>query len=137
MKKKDLTGMTKSYEILYSTQKNNAFNRKDLFDKLNACGVNTNIVNALLKFGKIFRGTDGLYRFKEPVSKDDFEAIYEMRREQAKESYKNKSNPISINEALQVLNASGEFLIKRISGFDMDRFKKDHPSLYKEYAIYK
>jgi hypothetical protein len=38
--------------------------------------------------------------------------------------------------ALEVLQKAGCYRVKKAVGFDVERFKQDHPDLYRKYIIY-
>jgi hypothetical protein len=105
-------------------------------------GFNVNIAQQMTKFldsEKI--GTSKLFTFKDtPVLEIQIENLYHKSRKATAKSHKKLMGigPETMSEkmALEVLQKAGCYRVKKAVGFDVERFKQDHPDLYRKYTIY-
>jgi hypothetical protein len=68
------------------------------------------------------------------------ENLYKHHRKAASNSRKKMlgvSDPTMTEKvALDILQKTGKYRIKKATGFDVERFRQDHPDLYRKYTIY-
>lgn len=94
----------------------------------NIVTTNNYVLNKLLKLFPSKRiGKVVMYEIpKTPIYKSLIAACWKRNH---------KSDEISDDAAIQLLQSKG-YQIRRIKGFDLDRFMKENPTLYKKYLVY-
>ena len=70
----------------------------------------------------------------EPIHKSKNGALYEASKKAYTKS-RNKGEKKKKKSALELLNTLG-YRIKRIVGFDMEKFMKEQPEMYRRYCKY-
>lgn len=118
------------------------FTSAQLYEEFEKMGFNASIakrVAALMDFEKI--GTAKLYSMPEkPIHKDKIEGLYKDAKKSCKKYAakhgRNKSEEMTEKQALEVLSKAGCYRIKRIVGFDLERFAKEQPDMYRKYCKY-
>lgn len=123
-------------------KENRTFSSAQLYEELEKIGFNVSIsrrVAAFMEFEKI--GTAKLYSMPaEPIHQSRIERLYkDARRSQNKyRTHKQvaKSTDITEKQALEVLAKRGCYRIKRIVGFDLEKFAKEQPEMYRKYCKY-
>jgi hypothetical protein len=138
---KDLTRKLNEFRDK-ARKENRTFTSSQLYEELEKIGFNTSIskrIAAFMDFEKI--GTAKLYSMPaEPIHQSRIERLYkEARKSQYKcRAHKRIANNADMSEkqALEVLAKKGCYRIKRIVGFDLERFAKEQPDIYRKYCKY-
>ena len=142
MKKTNTVELTQKLNQFRMENSNKTFTREELKESLLSLGFNSQtegaIVPKFFPYEKI--GTNRIYNMpKEPIHKSAIEAVYESfrrtrnkLRNQKKEEIHSKN---SEEAALALLSARG-YQIRKCIGFDLERFQKEQPILYKKYLKY-
>lgn len=141
-KRVDIHELTRKFNEFRQEHLGRTFSTKELYSEFAAMGFNVNIAQQMTKFldsEKI--GTSKLFTFKDtPVLEIQIENLYNQHRKQASKSRRKMLGvgPETMSEkmALEVLQKAGCYRVKKAVGFDVERFKQDHPDLYRKYTIY-
>lgn len=138
MKKQNYMALTESLNKFRMEHQSKTFTREELIEALYGIGFNKGIAGTIIaKFVPSEKmGTSKLYSFgREPIHKSQIEAIYRKFA-----SYGNipakKSVPVSEEESLISKMKEMGYQVRKIVGFDMERFQKENPVLYKKYLKY-
>ena len=140
--KVDVHELTRKFNEFRQAHQKQTFSTKELYSEFVAMGFNANIAKQITRFldsEKI--GTSKLFTFKDtPLLEVQIESLYRKAR---KSSYKSRKKmmgvgPDTMSEkiALEVLQKAGCYRVKKAVGFDVERFRQDHPDLYRKYTIY-
>lgn len=141
-KKIDTRELTRKFNEFRQKNQGRTFGTQELYAEFENMGFNKNIAQQMTKFldsEKI--GTSKLFTFKDtPLLDVQIENLYRKSRKAASKSYKKMMGigPETMSEkmALEVLQKAGCYRVKKAVGFDVERFKQDHPDLYRKYTIY-
>lgn len=141
-KRVDTHELTRKFNEFRQNHQGRTFSTKELYAEFAAMGFNVNIAQQMTKFldsEKI--GTSKLFTFKDtPVLEIQIENLYKHHRKAASNSRKKMlgvSDPTMTEKvALDILQKTGKYRIKKATGFDVERFRQDHPDLYRKYTIY-
>lgn len=140
-KKVDVHELTRKFNEFRQTHQGRTFSTKELYSEFSAMGFNIRIAHQLTKFldsEKI--GTSKLFTFKDtPLLEIQIENLYQNARKSAAKYKKMMGvGPESMSEkiAIEVLQKAGCYRVKKAVGFDVERFRQDHPDLYRKYTIY-
>lgn len=141
-KKVDIHELTRKFNEFRQKNQGRTFSTKELYEEFGKMGFNITIAQQLTKFldsEKI--GTSKLFTFKStPLLEIQIENLYVKSRKSSARSYKKMMGigPDTMSEkmALEVLKKAGYYRVKKAVGFDIDRFRQDHPDLYRKYTIY-
>lgn len=141
-KKVDIHELTRKFNEFRQNHQGRTFSTKELYSEFATMGFNVNIAQQMTKFldsEKI--GTSKLFTFKDtPLLEIQIENLYRKSRKSAAKSHKKMLGigPETMSEkmALEVLQKAGCYRVKKAVGFDVERFKQDHPDLYRKYTIY-
>lgn len=140
MKKVDIKEKTRLLNEFIQKTGKNVLTRKELVEGLSSltkCG--SVICNLLKLFPYETIGRSKMYEMpKEPIYMALVENCWNKQRESCKRSARKARatvNDISEEQAIEKLKGSG-FIVRKIVGFDMERFIKDHPDLYRKYCKY-
>lgn len=123
-------------------KENRTFTSAQLYEELGKMGFNASIskrVAAFMDFEKI--GTAKLYSApEEPIHQSRIEHLYKDAKK-SQNKYKartkiDKTASMTEEEALEVLAKRGCYRIKRIVGFDLEKFAKEQPDMYRKYCKY-
>lgn len=140
-KKVDVHELTRKFNEFRQTHQGRTFSTKELYSEFAAMGFNIRIAHQLTKFldsEKI--GTSKLFTFKDtPLLEIQIENLYQNARKSAAKYKKMMGiGPESMSEkiAIEVLQKAGCYRVKKAVGFDVERFRQDHPDLYRKYTIY-
>lgn len=140
-KKVDVHELTRKFNEFRQTHQGRTFSTKELYSEFTAMGFNIRIAHQLTKFldsEKI--GTSKLFTFKDtPLLEIQIENLYQNARKSAAKYKKMMGiGPESMSEkiAIEVLQKAGCYRVKKAVGFDVERFRQDHPDLYRKYTIY-
>ena len=117
------------------------FTREELVKAL--CGLGFNKGTAGMIIAKFVpsekMGTSKLYSFgREPIHKNQVEAIYRRFASYNRQPVKSSVSVSEVSEEESLINKMKEmgYQVRRVVGFDMERFKAENPVLYKKYLKY-
>ena len=141
-KKVDTRELTQKFNEFRQKNQGRTFSTQELYTEFANMGFNKNIAQQLTKFldsEKI--GTSKLFTFKDtPLLEIQIENLYRKARKSSAKSYKKLMSvgPDTMTEkvALDILQKAGCYRIKKAVGFDVEKFRRDHPDLYRKYTIY-
>jgi len=141
-KKVNTHELARKFNEFRQNNQGRTFSTQELYTEFANLGFNKNIAQKMTKFldsEKI--GTSKLFTFKDtPLLEIQIENLYQKARKASLKSYKKLMGvaPEVMGEkmALQVLQKAGCYRIKKAVGFDVERFREDHPDLYRKYTIY-
>lgn len=112
------------------------YSSKELYNELYKLGFNLHIskrVAALFPAQKL--GTSKYYEMTdEPIHQSKIAALYEASKK-AYTKNRNKKEELTENSALEFLIGLG-YRVKKITGFDMEKFMKEQPEMYRRYCKY-
>ena len=142
MKKVNIEEKTRQLNEFRMANLHKSFSGRELQDYLYNLGISRTIASALMSkcFPYEKMGSTRLYEVpKEPIHKSMLNGLYEnFRNKRNKYNSSKKGEIISQNseeEALALLSARG-YQIRKCIGFDLERFQKEQPILYKKYLKY-
>ena len=141
-KKVNIRELTQKFNEFRQKNQGRTFSTQELYTEFANMGFNKNIAQQLTHFldsEKI--GTSKLFTFKDtPLLDVQIENLYRKARKSSAKSYKKMMGvgPETMSEkmAIEVLQKAGCYRVKKAIGFDVERFKQDHPDLYRKYTIY-
>ena len=96
------------------------------------------IINNLIKlFPHEKIGRSNMYEMpKQPIYKGLVEKCWNQQRAAVREHHRKTVSPeISEEQAIEKLKSSG-FIVRKIIGFDVERFAIEQPELYRKYCKY-
>lgn len=134
----ELTGALNKFRMEHLSK---TFSREELISELRRIGFNNNTAQSILSFIPSERiGTSKLYTFsKDPIHKNQVEGVYrneaKLRKKSTQKLKEQRVGSNSEERAIATLQAAG-YQIRKIVGFDMERFQKENPVLYKKYLKY-
>ena len=140
MKKINFEEKTKAFNKLNEQSANKKFTRNELIRELKSLGFNSLVIGAMIPslFNYVVRGNSRIYSFpKGPISEEKIKACY-ARCNNYKHNIPIKNNsklPSDEEKALNLLTSKG-YQIRKCIGFDLERFAKENPELYKKYLKY-
>ena len=112
------------------------YSSKELYNELYKLGFNLHIskrVAALFPAQKL--GTSKYYEMTdEPIHQSKIAALYEASK-RAYTKNRNKKEELTENSAVEFLIGLG-YRVKKITGFDMEKFMKEQPEMYRRYCKY-
>jgi hypothetical protein len=141
-KRVDIHELTRKFNEFRQNHLGRTFSTKELYTEFTAMGFNVNIAQQMTKFLDAEKiGTSKLFTFKDtPVLEIQIENIYNQHRKQASKSRRKilgvSESSMTEKVALDILQKTGKYRIKKATGFDVERFRQDHPDLYRKYTIY-
>ena len=134
MKEAKIKELTKKVNEFRKEHIGRQYSSKELYEELYKLGFNLHIskrVAALFPAQKL--GTSKYYEMTdEPIHQSKITALYEASK---KAKSRNKGEELTEKSALELLNTLG-YRIKRIVGFDMEKFMKEQPEMYRRYCKY-
>lgn len=142
MKKVNVMELTEKLNRFRMEHPDKTFTREELKESLLGLGFNSQIEGAItpkfFPYEKI--GSSRIYTMpKQPIHKSAIEGVYEKFRNlssKSRESRKLKTVSENSEEAALALLASKGYQIRKCVGFDLERFQKEQPILYKKYLKY-
>jgi hypothetical protein len=139
MKKQNYMALTESLNKFRMEHQSKTFTREELIEAL--CGLGFNKGTAGMVIAKFVpsekMGTSKLYSFgREPIHKSSIEAIYRKFASYGNAPTKKSATPVSEEESLISKMKEMGYQVRKIVGFDMERFQKENPVLYKKYLKY-
>ena len=141
MKTKNYLELTESLNRFRMEHQSKTYTREELVEAL--CGLGFNKGTAGMIIAKFIpsekMGTSKLYSFgREPIHKAQIEAIYRKFASYNKQPVR-PSVPVSeVSEEESLINKMKQmgYQIRKVIGFDIERFKAENPVLYKKYLKY-
>ena len=142
MKKINIDEKTRQLNEFRMANIHKSFSGKELQDYLYSLGISRTIASALMSkcFPYEKMGSTRIYEVpREPIHKSMLNGLYEnFRNKRNKYNSSKKSVQYSQDSeeaALALLSARG-YQIQKCVGFDLERFQKEQPILYKKYLKY-
>ena len=136
MKKVQITELTKKVNEFRKENIGKQYSSKELYNELYKLGFNLHIskrVAALFPTQKL--GTSKYYEMTdEPIHQSKIAALYEASKK-AYTKNRNKKEELTENSAVEFLIGLG-YRVKKITGFDMEKFMKEQPEMYRRYCKY-
>ena len=141
MKQKNYEALTGSLNKFRMEHQSKTFTREELVEALCGLGFNKGVAGMVIaKFVPSEKmGTSKLYSFgREPIHKSQIEAIYRKFASYGTTTATPKPNLSIVSDEESLINKMKEmgYQIRKIVGFDMERFKAENPVLYKKYLKY-
>lgn len=140
MKKVNVMELTEKLNKFRMAHPNKSFTREELQEELQKLGFNSQARGAIIPkfftYEKI--GQNRIYMApKDPIHKLAIEGIYQIFRNSKNKSRQSKKIESDNSEeaALALLSARG-YQIRKCIGFDLERFQKEQPVLYRKYLKY-
>ena len=132
----NITELTKKVNEFRKEHIGKQYSSKELYNELYKLGFNLHIskrVAALFPAQKL--GTSKYYEMTdEPIHQSKITALYEASKK-AYTKNRNKKEELTENSALEFLIGLG-YRVKKITGFDMEKFMKEQPEMYRRYCKY-
>ena len=136
MKEVQITELTKKVNEFRKEHIGRQYSSKELYEELYKLGFNLHIskrVAALFPAQKL--GTSKYYEMTdEPIHQSKIAALYEASKKAYTKS-RNKGEELTEKSALEFLVGLG-YRVKKITGFDMEKFMKEQPEMYRRYCKY-
>ena len=143
MKKQNYLALTESFNKFRMEHQSKTYTREELLGALCELGFNKGTAGMIIaKFVPSEKmGTSKLYSFgKDPIHKSQVEAIYRKFASYGTTAKPNLSKPnlsiVSDEESLISKMKEMGYQVRKVVGFDMERFKAENPVLYKKYLKY-
>ena len=142
MKKLNVEELTRKLNEFRMSHLEKTFTGEELHNELSKLGFNSAVSSFIANsfFPYEYMGKQRLYEVpKTPIHKGSLEAFYNKKRDAVKKSYNKKitaSSNIQSEEAALALLSSKGYQIRKCIGFDLERFAKENPVLYKKYLKY-
>ena len=132
----NITELTKKVNEFRKEHIGKQYSSKELYNELYKLGFNLHIskrVAALFPAQKL--GTSKYYEMTdEPIHQSKSAALYEASKK-AYTKNRNKKEELTENSAVEFLIGLG-YRVKKITGFDMEKFMKEQPEMYRRYCKY-
>lgn len=140
MRKVNVEEKTRKLNEFRINSSNKTFTGAELKEALKEIiSKNESLVNLFIKlFPFEAIGCSKIYEMpKLPIHINVVAGIYKNYND-SRNAYNNmrkNTNELTEDSALKLLQSKG-YQIRRIKGFDLDRFAKENPALYKKYLVY-
>ena len=132
----NITELTKKVNEFRKEHIGKQYSSKELYNELYKLGFNLHISKrgaALFPAQKL--GTSKYYEMTdEPIHQSKISALYEASK-RAYTKNRNKKEELTENSAVEFLIGLG-YRVKKITGFDMEKFMKEQPEMYRRYCKY-
>ena len=139
MKKVNYLELTEKLNKFRMEHLSKTYTYNELMKELKMIGISSVYASSLLCSGAIPREKVGkayLYSFsKEPIHRSTIESLYFNRNSYINKK-KDNSKPISQEEAAMKLLQEKGYQVRRVIGFNLEKFKAENPVLYKKYLKY-
>jgi hypothetical protein len=143
MRTVDIRSKTEIFNRTRLENKGKALTYQELIDILKEKGIPADITSLAIKHHFIDKAeVEGkmLYSFQTvSLHTDSMQSFYNEKNKKKRQWLENSKQPVkdALTEraAIALLSQKG-YRIKRIVGFDLDRFMKEQPELYHKYAKY-
>lgn len=136
-RKVDYKEQTRKLNELREQHSTNSYVYSEMHDMLTGIGFSKSIAATLMKgfpFEKI--GNAKLYSFpKTPIHQQFVTNLYKRQTSKAITQRLNKTEALTEKAALELLK-SKDYVIKKAGEFDLERFKREQPEMYKKYLKY-
>lgn len=136
---RELTGSLNKFRMEHQSK---TYTREELISELQKLGFAPAMAQkVMVKFiPSEHVGKKKLYSFgSEPIHNSQIEALYQSVNNKKYKAIKDKImaniNVSSEEKAIATLQAAG-YQVRKVVGFDMERFQKENPVLYKRYLKY-
>lgn len=143
MKTVNIRQKTESFNRTRLENKKKSFTYTEITSLLKGAGIPIDITTLIIKHHFIDKEeVEGrmLYSFQETsLHTDSMQAFYDEKNRRKKLWNDSKKKPakdaLTEKAAIDLLNQKG-YRIKRIVGFDLEKFMKEQPEMYRHYAKY-
>ena len=143
MKTVDIKAKTESFNRTRLENKNKSFTYQELIALLKSVGIPLDIATLIIKHHFIDKEeVDGrmLYSFQTTsLHIDSMQSFYDEKNRRRREWNNSKKQPVkeALTEraAIALLSQKG-YRIKRIVGFDIEKFAAEQPEMYRRYCKY-
>ena len=141
-KRIDVITLTQSFNKFRMEHQSRTYTREELLSELNKLGMNSAIATMFMaKYIPSERmGTAKLYSMpSEPVHKSQISGIYDAYntgRRSLKLDKKESTKQLTDEEAAMKLLQEKGYQVRRVVGFNLEKFKVENPVLYKKYLKY-
>lgn len=137
MKKVDKKAMTAKLNQFRVDNLGKSFTRQEMENYLKQMGFNQGVIRLLLpKLPFELIGQAKLFNMdSNPIHMSVIDGCYKKCASYTHKTVAKKQEQCSEEQALQTLIKAG-YKIQREIGFDMDRFKKEQPVMYRRYLKY-
>jgi hypothetical protein len=143
MRTVSIKSKTEAFNRVRLENKSKSFTYVELIALLKAAGIPADIASMAIKHGFIDKAeVDGkmLYSFQvTSLHMDSMQSFYNEKNKKKKAWRDNAKQPaknaMTERAALALLQSKG-YRIKRIVGFDLEKFAQEQPELYHKYAKY-
>lgn len=137
-KRVDLIALTQSFNKFRMEHQSRTYTREELLNELQKVGMNQAIATMFIakyipseKVGKA-----KLYSMpSEPVHKSQIVGIYDAYNS-GRRSFKEANRQLTDEEAAMKLLQEKGYQVRRVVGFNLEKFKAENPVLYKKYLKY-
>lgn len=141
--KKDLITLTQNFNKFRMEHQSKTYTREEMVKELGKIGMNSAIAAMfMIKFIPSERiGNKGkLYSFPaDPIHKSQIQGIYDAynnRRRSLNLGKKESTKQLTDEEAAMKLLQEKGYQVRRVVGFNLEKFKAENPVLYKKYLKY-
>lgn len=138
MKRVDIISLTQSFNKFRMEHQSKTYTREELLNELNKLGMNSAIaamfIAKYIPSEKV--GKSKLYSMpSEPVHKSQIVGIYDAYNN-GRRSFKEANKQLTDEEAAMKLLQEKGYQIRRVIGFNLEKFKAENPVLFKKYLKY-
>lgn len=141
-KRIDVISLTQAFNKFRMEHQSKTYSREELVGELGKIGMNSAIAAMFIaKYIPSERiGTSKLYSMStEPVHKNQIQGIYDTynssRRSLNLDKKESKKQLTSEEAAIELLQSQG-YQVRKVVGFNLEKFKAENPVLYKKYLKY-
>lgn len=140
--KVDLINLTQNFNKFRMEHQSKTYTREEMVKELGKIGMNSAIAAMfMIKFIPSERvGKGKLYSFPtEPIHKSQIQGIYDAYnngRRSLKLDKKEANRQLTDEEAAMKLLQEKGYQVRRVVGFNLEKFKAENPVLYKKYLKY-
>ena len=144
---KDFSGLAAAFNMLRMKFNNKPLTYKEVYVELPKIGVSAAIIQKMIERGWISKRRDpentkcNLYYLEQIINKLQFETLFKERRKEnnkrnaaKREKVEKESSTSDIETLISQLEEQGYKVLA--PKFDVEKFKKENPELYKKYLVY-
>lgn len=141
-KRIDIIDLTQRFNKFRMEHQSKTYTREELLKEFNKLGMNSAIATMFMaKFIPSERvGKGKLYSMSaEPIHKSQIQGVYDLYnsgRRSLNLEKSNKTAQLSEEEAAMKLLQEKGYQVRRVVGFNLEKFKAENPVLYKKYLKY-
>lgn len=131
MRTVDIKEKTRLLNVFIAKSRTKTFTYEELAEELKNITARRPVLNNLIKLFPCEQiGRNKLYEMpSKPIYIGLVEKCWNYK-------YERHTTPVSEEDAALALLASKGYQIRRVVGFDLERFQKENPDLYKKYLKY-